>query len=381
MKLFNSRHLAAAGAFLAVLLVSGCASKEQVEPAPLRAYKQQFAGRQVWHVRLDDSVSFPARVAVQDGKLFAADDDGNIVALDANDGRVLWRARTKDDLSAGVGTDGRWVAVVTKDNQLVVFEEGIERWRTQLASRVVTPPLVAGERVFVVGVDRIVQGFDAQDGHKLWEMARPGDALTLAQATVLTAFKDTLLVGQGSRLTGLDPLKGTVRWEALVATPRGTNEVERLADLIGPASRIGSKGAVFCMRSYQTGVGCVDAEQGATKWSIASSGTNAVAGDESAVFSTDASDRVTARRLADGVSLWSNESFLNRRLSPPVALASKAVVFGDFEGQVHFLSHDTGETVLRLPTDGSAIVSAPVVSGDTLIVLTRKGGLFAFRPN
>jgi outer membrane protein assembly factor BamB len=381
MKLLKDRRIRGAGLLLAALVMVGCASKDEVQPAPLRAYKQQFAGRQVWHVRLDEEVSFPEMVAVKDGKLFAADDDGNVVALDANDGHVLWRARTKDDLSAGVGTDGRWVAVVTKDNELVVFEEGIERWRAKLGSRIVTPPLVAGERVFVVGVDRIVQAYDAQDGHKIWEMARPGDALTLAQASVLTAYKDTLLVGQGSRLTGLDPLKGTVRWESLVATPRGTNEVERLSDLIGPASRIGAKGSVFCMRSYQTGVGCVDAEQGATKWSIVSSGTSAVAGDDSEVFATDASDRVTARRLSDGVSVWSNESFLNRRLSAPAALANRAVVFGDFEGQVHFLSRDTGETVLRLPTDGSAITSAPVVAGNTLIVLTHKGGLFAFRPD
>jgi outer membrane protein assembly factor BamB len=43
---------------------------------------------------------------------------------------------------------------------------------------VVTAPLVAGERVFVVGVDRSVQAFDAATGRLLWVMRRPGDALT-----------------------------------------------------------------------------------------------------------------------------------------------------------------------------------------------------------
>jgi hypothetical protein len=55
-------------------------------------------------------------------------------------------------------------------------------------------------------------------------------------------------------------------------------------------------------------------------------------------------------------------------------------VFGDFEGYVHFLARDTGETLLRLPTDGSAIVGSPVRSNATLLVATRNGGLFAFRP-
>jgi hypothetical protein len=54
-------------------------------------------------------------------------------------------------------------------------------------------------------------------------------------------------------------------------------------------------------------------------------------------------------------------------------------VFGDVEGQVHFLSADDGRTLLRLPTDGSPVVGTPVLAGDTLLVATRGGGLFAFR--
>ena len=77
------------------------------------------------------------------------------------------------------------------------------RWRAKLDSRVATAPLVAGERVFVVGVDRVVHAFDALDGRRLWQLKRPGDPLTLSQAGVLSAFQDTLLVGQGARLVGV----------------------------------------------------------------------------------------------------------------------------------------------------------------------------------
>jgi len=47
---------------------------------------------------------------------------------------------------------------------------------------------------------------------------------------------------------------------------------------------------------------------------------------------------------------------------------------------LHFLSRETGETLLRLPTDGSQVVGPPVLSGTTMLVATRAGGLFAFRP-
>ena len=35
---------------------------------------------------------------------------------------------------------------------------------------------------------------------------------------------------------------------------------------------------------------------------------------------------------------------------------------------------------LRLATDGSAIAAAPVAAGNTILVVTRNGGLFALRP-
>jgi outer membrane protein assembly factor BamB len=241
---------------------------------------------------------------------------------------------------------------------------------------VATAPLVAGERVFIVGVDRIVHAFDVLDGRRLWTLKRPGDALTLAQTGVLAAYKDTLLVGQGPRLLGLDPLKGTVRWDTALTTPRGTNEVERLADLVGPPSRTGS---LFCMRSFQNAVGCIDAEVGALKWVQNGGGVEAVGGSDEYVFSADGSDRITARKRPSGESAWTSELLLNRQLSAPVALGT-TVVFGDYEGLLHFLSQTEGKPLLRLPTDGSRIAAAPVLSANTLLVVTRNGGVFAFRP-
>jgi len=258
----------------------------------------------------------------------------------------------------------------------VVLDKGAEVWRARVDSRVVTAPLVAGERVFVLGVDRVVHAFDVLDGRRLWTLKRPGDALTLAQAGVLTAYKDTLVAGQGNRLVGVDPLKGTVRWEVPVVTPRGSNEVERLADLVGPVTRAGS---VLCMRAFQNALGCVDAERGQLKWSVNGGGLQAVGGDADFVFSADASDRLSGRRRSTGEVLWTTERFLNRGLSGPVALG-KTLVVGDFEGEVHFLGRDAGQTQLRLPTDGSAVVGTPVVLDTTLLVVTAKGGLFAFRP-
>ncbi|MED5619237.1 outer membrane protein assembly factor BamB [Ideonella sp. BN130291] len=379
------RRAACATAVLSLSMLAGCGSlsglnpmswfSDKPKPAELEAVTPKIAGRQVWAARVD-SVQFPMAVAVSGASFTAAGTDGTVVALNADDGRELWRGNVGERLSAGVGSDGRFAAVVTRNNELVVMEAGALKWRQALSSRVVAAPLVAGERVFVMGVDRAVHAFDVLDGRRIWSLQRPGDALTLAQPGVVAAFKDTLLVGQGARLTGVDPVRGTVRWEVPLASPRGTNEVERLADLVGPVVRTGD---TVCARAFQSAVACANAERASLLWSKNVGGINAVGGDAEFLFGGDASDRVTAWRTASGDVAWTHERFLNRGLSGPLSVG-KTVVFGDFEGYVHFLARETGETLLRLPTDGSAVVGTPVRSGTTLLVTTRNGGLFAFRP-
>ena len=366
-----------AAALAAVLAVCGACSSgpEKPKPTALETLSQKLAGRQLW----SHSVGAPTvalRMATSADAVVVASADGSVVAFAAEGGRELWRGDAKAKLSAGVGSDGRYASVVTHDNELVVLDSGKPLWRTRLTTRVVTPPLVAGERVFVLGVDRGVQAFDVLDGRKLWLQQRAGDPLTLLQPGVLLPYKDTLVVGQGARLAGLDPLSGALRWEATVASPRGTNEVERLADLVGPAVRVGES---VCARGFQVAVGCVNAERGALSWSKNVGGTTGVAADEQRVYAADASDRITAWKRDGGDVAWTSERLLHRALSAPLMLG-RTLVFGDFEGQVHFLDRDSGQTLLRMPTDGKPIVGAPVKVGETVVVLTAAGGVFALRP-
>jgi len=358
----------------AVVLMTACSS-DQPKPTPLEPLTPKIAGRQVWQAKLS-GVQFPLAMASRDGNFVVAGDDGTVLALEAASGREVWRSQVSAPLAAGVGTDGRFAAVVTRANEVVVLEQGRQLWKARLPGRVLTAPLVAGERVFVMGVDRVVHAFDALDGRKLWVLQRPGDALTLGQSGVVTAFRDTLVVGQGPRMTGVDPSRGTVRWEASVANPRGTNEVERLADLIGPAVRVGQH---LCARAFQATVGCVDGARGTLLWSRNASGSQAVGADDKVVVAGDGSDRLTAWRQATGELAWTSEKFQFRGLSG-MLVAGRAVVFGDAQGMVHFLDRDDGHPLLRLPTDGSRVVGAPVLSGTTMLVATRSGGLFAFRP-
>ena len=381
---------AQAASLLLLAVLAGCAA-DRPKPTPLGAVTPTIAGRQVWstsigsvglsfwgsrYLGMNNSLGLSLVPAVRDGSIYLASASGEVLALQAQTGAVQWRASAGGPIAAGVGSDGRYTSVVTRGNEVVTFEGAREIWRKRVPSSVVTPPLVVGERVFVMGVDRAVHAFDAADGRRLWSLAKPGDALTLSQAGVLAAFGNLLLVGQGQKLAALDPLRGAVQWELPMASPRGTNEVERLADLIGPAVRVGNR---YCLRAFQSAVACADAAQGTLLWSRNAGGQHAVAADAELVSGADASDRITAWRAGSGDIAWTNEKLLYRGLSGALALGP-SVVFGDSEGFLHFFATATGEEQLRLPTDGKAVVGTPVVSGDTLVVVTQGGGVYAFRP-
>lgn len=368
---------------LAAASLSGCSTisstwnnwfgSDKDKPAALETLSGPATGRVLWSAKGND-ITFPLGIATPGDRFVVASTDGSVRALSAADGRELWRGDAGTKLQAGVGSDGRFAAVVNRDNELVVLDNGKVAWKKALPTPVVAAPLVAGERVFALTLDRQVLAYDALDGRKIWELKRPGEPLTLAKAGVLTAYKDTLIVGQGARLAGVDPVKGQLRWEASVATPRGTNEVERLADLVGPAVR---QGDVICARAFQSSVGCVNAERGSALWNRVVGGTNGIGADDQVVVAGDASDRLSAWKLANGDLAWSADQFQRRKLSAPVLL-NKQVLIGDFEGQLHLLDRETGKTRSRIATDGSPIVTIALL-GDTALVATKNGGLFAIK--
>ena len=369
------RSLALGLAVSAALVLAGCAA-DKPKPTPLENLTPKILASQVWEARIG-SIGFPMVPTVRDGVFYVASGNGDVLALQADSGATLWRASVGGAISAGVGSDGRFTSVVTRGNEVVTFESGREVWRKRVPSAVVTPPFVAGERVFVMGVDRVVHAFDALDGRRLWVYSKPGDALTLAQASVVSSFGNNLLVAQGQRLTALDPLRGTVQWEVPLASPRGSNEVERLADLIGPAVRVGDR---VCARAFQSAVGCADVARGALLWSRNTAGAQAVASNAELVIGADASDRVTAWRASSGDVAWQSEKLLYRGLSGALAVGP-SVVFGDSDGYLHFMEAGSGEQQLRLRVGSKAIVGAPALSGTTMLVVAQDGGVYAFRPN
>ena len=348
---------------------------EKPKPAELQANPNLIGVRQAWVGKLG-AVDFPLVVTVSGNVAALASSDGTVAGFDAATGREQWRGSAGAPLAAGVGFDGSTAAVITRNNEVVAFASGKEVWRQQLTALSYTPPLVAGARVFVLGADRAVTAFDGGTGRRLWSQQRTGDPLVLRQAGVLMPVGDTLVVGLGGRLVGLNPLNGTVRWESTIASARGINDVERLVDLVGRVSRTGD---TVCARAFQAAVGCVDTARSQVLWTQRADGSEGVHGDDANVFGTERDGKVVSWRRDNGQRAWTTDRLLHRGLGAPLALG-RSVVVGDSFGFVHMLNREDGTLLNRLATDGSAIAAAPVAAGNTLIVVTRTGSVYGFVP-
>lgn len=372
------------GPMLALALLaglSGCSlfkgSAERPKPAELGPNVALFGVSQAWSANIGSIAGLPLQISVHGNDLTLASSGGTVTRLDANSGAVVWRTKVADALSAGVGSDGRWSAVVSRENELIILDGNQVVWRHSMPAQVFTAPLVAGERVFVLTADRALAAFDAQSGAELWTRAGAGTPLALRQAGVLTGIDNTLVAGIGGRLVGMNPDTGDTLWDATLANPRGTNDVERLVEVVSPMQREGSN---VCARAFQASVACVDLIRGRVVWAQKSEGVTGLTGDSDAVFGTETDGKISAWNRLDGSGIWNSDRLRYRQLSAPL-LVGRSIVVGDGSGLVHFLSREDGSALNRLSTDGSAIEEAPVVVSKTLVVVTQKGGVFGFRPN
>lgn len=357
------------------VLLAACTSVEKTKPTDLGVNVALLGVKSVWANDVGQ-IDFPLEVRVVGFNIFLASSNGTVVAIDARTGGDVWRTKLGSDLSAGVGSDGKHTAVVSRENEVIALDAGREIWRQKLNAVTLTAPLVAGARVFVLSADRSITAFDAATGRRLWQQQRNGEPLVLGQAGVMIAVNDSIIVGVGGRLQVLSPQNGSIRWDVPIANSRGTNEIERLVDLVSGASRVGDD---VCVRSFQSSLACANVVKGSLLWSKSAIGSSGLGGDSGAIYGSEADGRIVAWRRSDGERLWASERLRFRKLTTPV-LAGRSLVVGDEGGVLHFFSSDDGSPLNRISTDSTPIAATPVLVGQTLVAVTRRGGVFGFRP-
>jgi outer membrane protein assembly factor BamB len=361
-------------------VLAACATKdERRTPVPLVDFKPVLNVDQAWSASVGKAGGFLfSPVAVGDA-VYAAGANGTVAKIDAKTGQDVWRTKLKDDLSAGVGSDGTLTAVGSiKGGVFVLGPDGKQLWTATAPGEIISPPLVGNGLVIVRTIDGQVVAFNSQTGEQKWIFQIRAVPLNLRVAAGMTfAGTQAALAGfPGGTFAAINLNTGDAFWQTPVSFPKGVTEVERINDVTGAPTLVGAE---TCAVTFQGRLGCFDANSGRPQWEKAFSSNSGIAQDENIVAGADDWSVVNAFSATDGRPLWKNDKLKNRTASVPYILG-RTVVVGDYQGFVHFLSVDNGTFVGRVKTDGKAITAAPVLAGDTLVVQTQGGGIYGFRP-
>lgn len=347
------------------------------KPAELPPLTNPLPVRVLWSTNIGTAESFFFTPVFVDDSVFAAGRDGNVARLDAATGQARWRASVGTKLSAGVGADANLVVVATEEGEVIALEakDGKPRWRTRVSSEVLAAPAVSGELVLVRSADSRVFAFGAVDGKRRWVFQRAAASLIVRSPAGVSMGDRLAYAGfSGGKLVAISLSNGAMRWEATVAVPKGSTELERVADIMGNPV---VQGREVCAAAFQGRVACYDAQNGSQQWARDMSTLTGVSFDARYAFVTDDKSAVQALDRTNGRSVWKQDKLANRRLSLPMPVDNE-VVAGDLQGYVHFLSREGGAFVARLPTDGSAVLAAPLrLPNGGVVMQTRNGGLYA----
>lgn len=378
-------HIAVKVASMAALAVlAGCsslnpfagASGARNPPATLEEFQSTLVVRTAWSAPVGSAGSFVFSPAVADGSVFAAAANGTISRVDAATGRLIWKINAGARLTAGVGSDGATVAVAAQEGMLMAFDGGGKlRWKVQASSEILSAPAVGQGLVVVRSVDNRIAAYDVESGKRRWVAQRTSPPLTLRTAPGIAIAGSAAFVAlPGGRLLALALNNGGARWEVAVGDPKGTTELERIADLSGTPVVAGRD---VCAVAYQGRVACFDAATGEARWAKELSSDTGVGVDERSVYAADDTGAVIAFARDSGAVVWRNNKLAHRGLSALVPVG-RAVAVGDAQGYIHFLSRDDGAFVARVRTDGSPVIAAtPMSAGMGAIFQTKAGTVVA----
>ena len=310
-------------------------------------------GTKIWSTAIpekDEKRTRPSRfgggVSYVDGKVFATSGLGDVVALNAADGALLWRVKPGGPLRGAPGVSNGLLYVLSQDSQLFALDqaEGKVQW-TQAGSM---------ETQGVLGV------------------AAPA----AAQGTIVAGFSS-------GELNAYRYENGRMLWQDTLSRTSATTSVSALSD-------IDAEPVIEGGRVYAIGQGgrlvSIDLGTGQRLWeqNFASISTPWIASEWLFVVTDDA--RLIAVARANGRIRWISQlqRYRNEKKRKGPIQWSGPILAGDRL----VLTNSEGEIVSASPADGSvqskidtknAIDLAPVVANNTLFIVSADGRLSAYR--
>lgn len=182
-------------------------------------------GRVLWRAAGGDVIS--GAPAVAGGAVVFGSYDGHVRAVAARDGKLRWDVDTRGAVVSDVVAAGGNVLVGTRSYELWAIDaaSGAEDWRRYVwFSWIESPPAVRGGVAYHGTSDALRVFAVALDGRRIWEAEVPGwswarPAVTESTVFVATVGSDSQVSPRQGALLALDRRSGAVRWSVPAARP------------------------------------------------------------------------------------------------------------------------------------------------------------------
>jgi len=375
-------------ALATLLLLNGCSwikswgkGDDDDAPAELVEFAATLKVGKVWSTGVGsglDKAGRQLRPVYLSGTLYAADYKGLLVAIDASSGRKLWEIKTKLSFTGGPGISGELLLMGTQDGEVYAFDatSGTQLWSAAVTSEVLAAPAVADDIVVVRAIDGRVFGLDADTGRRIWIYDHSVPLLSLRGNAPPLLRAGVVFIGyDGGQVVALRQDDGTLMWEQTLVTTEGRTELERLSDIDGQLVYVASD---LLVASYKNRLASLAADSGRLLWFKDISSATGVAVDRVNLAISDRDGNLWLVDRRNGAEFWKNNQLLRRGLTRP-AIYGSFVVVGDAEGYLHWLNISDGMFAARAKVGGKGFTGPPLVVGNTLYVMTKKGELTAFR--
>ena len=334
-----------------------------------------------------------ASPVVGGGMLFAMGTDGTVTAFDAANGARRWSqsfAVSGDAANTVYGggasfADGK-VYITTGVGEVAALDakDGKQLWKVKPAGPLRGSPTIAFGAVYVMTMDNQILALNAADGTLQWnEVASTGQtgvfgvaAPAAGQGTVISGFSTGELVAYRYE-------NGRQLWADALARTSLSTSVGVLTDI--DADPIIDRGRVFALGQGGR-MAAYELVSGQRIWELNLAGisTPAIAGDWIFTLTDDAKLLCIARsngkvRWVQQLTRWHNEE----KKSGPVfwtgpVLAGDKLWFANSDGEL-FSAPVADGTPQRFAEVGAPITLSPIVAGSTLYVLDDSGKISAFR--
>lgn len=354
------------------------------------------APKKAWTAKIAGSTKkqrLAASPVIGGGKLFVMDTDGVVHAFDAKSGNKLWSKgfQIRGDGASSVYGGGASYAndrvyITTGIGEVAALDanDGKQLWKVKPSGPLRGSPTIAFNSVFVMTQANQIITLNADDGSQTWNASASVGQTGVFGVAAPAAGQGTIIAGFSTgELIAYRYENGRELWSDALARTSLSTSVGVLTDI--DADPIIDRGRVYAlgqggrMAAYELVTG-----QRIWELNLAGISTPAVAGDWIFTLTDDA--RLLCIARATGKIRWLTQldGFRNVKKKKDQLFWSGPVLAGDRLWMVN----SAGQVVSASVTDGvpsqltnlkAPITLAPVVAGSTLYVLDDTGRITAFR--